>query len=84
MQIHEPQTRQEPCYGSGVSDDLKCTSLLSASSPPAAGALTARAARAVDRTGPVSGFIILSRHLHNARGIKLNLHNSSDYTCYET
>lgn len=34
------------------------------------------------RTGQVSGFIIFGCDLHNARGIKLNLHNSFDYTCY--
>lgn len=45
--------------------------------------LTMRTTYAVYCTGQVSGFIIFSCHLHNARGIKLNLHNFFDYTCYE-
>lgn len=46
-------------------------------------ASTMRPTRAVYCTGQVSGFIIFCFHLHNARGIKLNLHNFFDYTCYE-
>lgn len=46
-------------------------------------ALTMRTTQAVYGTGQVSAFIIFGCNLHNARGIKLNLHNSFDYTCYE-
>lgn len=69
-----------------VIDDLQCISLFSPQSfslnTVSSQTLTMRTTHAVYRTGQVSGFIIFGSDLHNARGIKLNLHNSFDYTCY--
>lgn len=83
---HETQTCQSPitvCSDTDIiSADLKWVFLLLplyASSQ----ALTMRTNHAVYCTGQVSGFIIFRCHLHNARGIKFNLHNFFDYTCYE-
>lgn len=69
-----------------IIDDLQCISLFSPQSfslnTVSSQTLTMRTTHAVYCTGQVSGFIIFGSDLHNARGIKLNLHNSFDYTCY--
>lgn len=64
-------------------DVLQCIySSLLWSLPQILPAIARRTTHSVYWSGQVSGFIIFSWDLHDARGIKLNLHNSFDYTCY--